>query len=692
MKDTQNMDLARMDPSFLPWVPQVRSWRSGPEQQGSEWRYRVELVEGGYGVLATLAPELAEHPALRRRYVHSIRRLHALAVPRLCSPIAIGTGDDRSDQSEDASKKTGAKLPWRLRRDPRRADSDEPLPTLQAILDQRPRMELEAAVALIAAVAEVVQAIHEQGTVLRDFAPSNVLVEDRHEPSRVWLSDVGLSQVDRLSTQSAASLMLKHSVYTAPEQLLRIMVDPRSDIYTLGVMLFVALSGELPFDEGAGLVEQSQPPPRLRALRAEVPPALEELVDRCLCFEPQARPASASEFLAVLRGETSEFRDLERIPCQNCGALMPKTQRLCLQCGKQGVLLSRAGKDNEPWVVELSSFSAKGDEHRRFVEIMKPLVNENIDKLHFAVGEANLYSEAEKEKQTSVPANLFDDIDQQSAQDIARRLQQANFAVRIAPKNKLRVHFSRRQVIGAIIGQVLVMAFLAFMYVVFGAGELAILGMCLLFGSMIPLAFVLCAVIGRFQIKRRIPVFFLRRAPAALPASDPWVARLASWLSPDKKLSEDLKKEVGEMALLVQRLVDHRASFKDPSDAAQMQWVTEPVAELVERLDALLKRLSEIEAALAKLDENTLIRAIAQSQAREEPESSRTSLLLGMDRLGELRHEHSALFGRLLESGALLRRAVNLGLRVRDEQVEHEREVQKALQMLSAPPALSGGE
>jgi septal ring factor EnvC (AmiA/AmiB activator) len=89
-----------------------------------------------------------------------------------------------------------------------------------------------------------------------------------------------------------------------------------------------------------------------------------------------------------------------------------------------------------------------------------------------------------------------------------------------------------------------------------------------------------------------------------------------------------------------------------------------------------------IDQELAALDEGAMVRALARSSARGEPSDARATILDRLDRLRALEERRATLLHRLLEASSLLRRAVELGLGVRDEQAEHERRVHLALRAL----------
>jgi serine/threonine protein kinase len=107
------------------------------------------------------------------------------------------------------------------------------------------RLEPARAATLVAQVAAALDAAHKAGLVHRDVKPANVLVEGE----RAWLTDFGLTKFVRSdSTQTAAGTLIGTFDYTAPEQLNELPVDARTDVYSLGCLLYQALTGSVPFE------------------------------------------------------------------------------------------------------------------------------------------------------------------------------------------------------------------------------------------------------------------------------------------------------------------------------------------------------------------------------------------------------------------------------------------------------------
>ncbi|MBL8970548.1 MAG: hypothetical protein JNK56_08225 [Myxococcales bacterium] len=641
------------DPQGLPEGAQIVA---GPERVGSEQRWRVRLADGRAALLARLAPELARDLALRRRYVRDLARLQALtrdgAAPGVAPVLALGPEAEAA--AEDAP-------PWRLRLDP-------PGETLEAWLARRAPLPPDEAGLLGIALAELLTPLHERGAVLRDLHPRLIV---RGE-DRLWLTDVGLGRVDILSTRTAASLLLEGSPYAAPEQLQRTALDPRADLYPLGVILYRALTGLLPRGDGPAFLVDDPVAPVSR-LRPEVPAALDRLVLRCLELDPVARPASARELAAALRGEIGpDGEALARVVCQHCKAPLRLGQRLCLACGRVAVdFAAEPGAESDGRTIQLRDAKEDTAFLAHLYDTLSPLHDGVLPQLNFVIGDARMYSKAELERRIRLPVPLFSGLAPATAERLAARLKQGGLRVRVVDDRR-RVAPSRARIAAWTAGGFAVPAGLA---LVLGAPFFVHV---ILFMLAAMTGVIVHVALRRRRSQRRESLLKLRRAPA-LPASDPLVARLAALLGPATR--PELRELVGGLALAVQRLVDHRAAA--PGARAELDALTGPVAPLVDLVVAQVGRLGEIDGVLAGLDEGELMRALAVSEARGEPAARRHDLLLGLDRLRGLEDERAAIFHRLLEAESLLRRAVEVGLGVRDEDAGQARAVDQALHVLT---------
>jgi serine/threonine-protein kinase len=151
-------------------------------------------------------------------------------------------------------------------------------------------------------VALALELAHRSGIVHRDIKPSNVLFDPT--TGTVKVTDFGSARVaDTAATRSG--LIMGTPAYMAPEQLAGADATPQCDLYALGVLLFELLIGRRPFeaDSMGDLLARiaHQAPPRLRALRPELPPLLDDIVARLLAKSPGLRQESAHQVALELR-------------------------------------------------------------------------------------------------------------------------------------------------------------------------------------------------------------------------------------------------------------------------------------------------------------------------------------------------------------------------------------------------------
>ncbi len=139
--------------------------------------------------------------------------------------------------------------------------------------------------------------IHQLGIVHRDVKPANVMLTRRGESEHAMLTDFGIADVHGAAPLTLTSQIVGTPGYIAPECLQGRDADASSDLYGLGVTLYEALTGHLPFDERSStpLLMQviSSPPRPIDRRRVLLPEALAELVERLLAKEPWGRPRDA---------------------------------------------------------------------------------------------------------------------------------------------------------------------------------------------------------------------------------------------------------------------------------------------------------------------------------------------------------------------------------------------------------------
>jgi serine/threonine protein kinase len=176
--------------------------------------------------------------------------------------------------------------------------------SLREIMQREQPMAPDRAVRIAAQICEAIGYMHQQGIVHRDLKPENILVT-RDGMVKIMDFGIALDEQARRLTWSGLSSTIGTPDYMAPEQVDGRRGDARTDIYSLGVILYEMLTGNLPYGGGniynvmrAKTNEDPQPPTRFRPA---LDPALEEVVLHAIERAPKNRYQSAAEMLAQLR-------------------------------------------------------------------------------------------------------------------------------------------------------------------------------------------------------------------------------------------------------------------------------------------------------------------------------------------------------------------------------------------------------
>ncbi|MEA2691452.1 MAG: eukaryotic-like serine/threonine-protein kinase [Acidobacteriota bacterium] len=243
--------------------------------------YRAEDLQLGRPVaLKFLAPELVRDPVSKTRFLNEARAASALDHPNLCTILEVG-------ESEEGLLFLAMPL----------YEGE----SLERLLTEGP-LSVEQALDVAAQTARGLAKAHQAGIVHRDVKPPNLFLT---EDGVVKILDFGIAKLTGQAGPTLYGVLLGTPSYMAPEQTRGEEIDPRADVWSLGVVLYEMLAGRRPFKGGSGTavvhaVLHETPEPLAR-LRPEVPPEVARIVSRMLARDPKQRYADASEALADLR-------------------------------------------------------------------------------------------------------------------------------------------------------------------------------------------------------------------------------------------------------------------------------------------------------------------------------------------------------------------------------------------------------
>lgn len=291
-------------------APETSRWTAGQTLAG---KYTIlgELGRGGMGevylaedisldrkVALKFLPEATyRDPVTRARFVREAKAAAALSHPYICGIHEVGEVEDKLYFAMEFVEGK----------------------TLRETLAAGP-LPLARAVQVAAEAAEALQAAHEKGLIHRDIKPANIMLTPE---GHAKVMDFGLAKHfaghgpdtdagGALMTVTGEGLTPGTPAYMSPEQLRGRPLDPRSDIFSFGIVLYETLTGRHPFGKEGGLTTVSailgEEPPPIAGAVANAPEGLQKLLGRMLAKEPGDRVASMAEVRGELDGISAELR------------------------------------------------------------------------------------------------------------------------------------------------------------------------------------------------------------------------------------------------------------------------------------------------------------------------------------------------------------------------------------------------
>lgn len=158
---------------------------------------------------------------------------------------------------------------------------------------------VESLVRPLLQIAQALDHAHQQGIIHRDLKPGNILLDEK---GNAYLTDFGIARV--INSSLTGSAIIGTPAYMSPEQANGLPLDPRSDVYALGVVLFELVTGRIPFEAETPismlLKHINEPIPSARMLRPSLPVGVEQVIYRATAKHPDDRYVTAGAFAAAV--------------------------------------------------------------------------------------------------------------------------------------------------------------------------------------------------------------------------------------------------------------------------------------------------------------------------------------------------------------------------------------------------------
>jgi hypothetical protein len=202
-------------------------------------------------------------------------------------------------------------------------------PDLGGLLERTAGLDCDRALAIIGQVAAALDATHARGLVHRDVKPANILIEHRDGGDHAFLSDFGIvKEIDGADTLTSPGEWLGTLDYVSPEQIKGAPLDARADIYSLGCVLFEALTGRVPYQRDTAVAKLAahlhEPAPSGRELCRHIPAAMDSVIARAMAKDPAQRYPTAGALARAAASATERGASGAAAPTRGAKQTAPR--------------------------------------------------------------------------------------------------------------------------------------------------------------------------------------------------------------------------------------------------------------------------------------------------------------------------------------------------------------------------------